>query len=145
MGKAFRRRFLVFTARRYSVKQYRTRPFRTVSLGGFDSVRGYRQDFALGDNGLFASAEVRIPLLHIRRIDGVMQLTPFVDMGTIWNSDDTEINNDFLASIGIGLNFTVGNGFNARIDWGIPLVDVDSRGDSLQEDGIYFTLHWSFL
>ena len=120
-------------------------PLEQFRLGGFDSVRGYRQDLALGDNGLFASAEVRIPLFRIRSIDGVMQLTPFFDMGTIWNTDDTEISNDFLASIGIGLNFTVGNNFNARIDWGIPLVDVDSQGDSLQENGIYFTLNWSFL
>ena len=120
-------------------------PLEQFRIGGFDSVRGYRQDLALGDNGLFASAEVRIPLFHIRKIDGVMQLTPFFDVGTIWNTDDTEISDDFLASIGIGLNFTVGNNFNARIDWGIPLVDVDSQGDSLQEDGIYFTLNWSFL
>ena len=120
-------------------------PLEQFRLGGADSVRGYRQDFALGDNGLFASAEIRIPLFHIRKIDGVVQLTPFVDLGTIWNSDDTEISNDFLAAIGIGLNFTAGNGFNARIDWGIPLVDVDTQGDSLQEDGIYFTINWNFL
>ncbi|MEM6612044.1 MAG: ShlB/FhaC/HecB family hemolysin secretion/activation protein [Cyanobacteria bacterium P01_C01_bin.72] len=120
-------------------------PLEQFRLGGFDSVRGYRQDLALGDNGVFSSAEVRIPLFSLRRIDGVLQLTPFVDMGTIWNSDETEISNDFLASIGIGLNFNAGNGFNARLDWGIPLVDVDSQGDSLQEDGIYFNLNWSFL
>lgn len=120
-------------------------PLEQFRVGGFDSVRGYRQDFALGDNGLFASAEVRIPLFRIRRIDGVVQLTPFIDLGTIWNSNDLEIDNDFLASIGIGLNFSAGNGFNARLDWGIPLVDVDTQGDSLQEDGIYFSLNWSFL
>ena len=120
-------------------------PLEQFRVGGGSSVRGYRQDFALGDNGLFASAEMRIPLFHIRRIDGVLQLTPFIDMGTIWNADDTEISNDFLASIGIGLNFSAGNGFNARIDWGIPLVDVDTQGDSLQEDGIHFSLNWNFL
>lgn len=120
-------------------------PLEQFRVGGSSSVRGYRQDFALGDNGAFASAEVRIPLFRIRRIDGVMQLTPFVDMGTIWNTDDTEISNDFLASVGIGLNFSAGNGFNARFDWGIPLIDVDSQGDSLQEDGLHFSLNWSFL
>ena len=120
-------------------------PLEQFRVGGFNSVRGYRQDFALGDNGLFASAEMRIPLFRIRRIGGVMQLTPFVDLGTIWNSDETEIDNDFLAAVGIGLNFSAGNGFNARLDWGIPLIDVDRQGDSLQEDGIYFTINWNFL
>ena len=120
-------------------------PLEQFRVGGVNSVRGYRQDFALGDNGLFTSAEVRIPLFRIRRIGGVMQLTPFVDLGTIWNSDDSRIGNEFLAAVGIGLNFSAGNGFNARLDWGIPLVDVDSQGDSLQEDGIYFTIDWNFL
>lgn len=120
-------------------------PLEQFRVGGVSSVRGYRQDYALGDNGLFTSAEVRIPLFRIRRIGGVMQLTPFVDLGTIWNSDETDIDNDFLAAVGIGLNFSAGNGFNARLDWGIPLVDVDSQGDSLQEDGVYFTINWNFL
>ena len=120
-------------------------PLEQFRVGGVNSVRGYRQDFALGDNGLFASAEMRIPIFRIRKIDGVMQLTPFVDMGTIWNSDETEIDTDFLAAVGIGLNFSAGNGFNARLDWGIPLVDVETQGDSLQEDGLYFSLNWSFL
>ena len=119
-------------------------PLEQFRVGGFNSVRGYRQDFALGDNGLFTSAEMRIPLFRIRRIDGVMQLTPFVDLGTIWNSDDSRIGNEFLAAVGIGLNFSAGNGFNARIDWGIPLVDK-VQGDSLQEDGVYFTINWNFL
>lgn len=119
-------------------------PLEQFRLGGTDSVRGYRQDFALGDNGLFASAEMRIPLLRFRSINGVVQLTPFVDLGTIWNSD-TDIDSDFLAAIGLGLNFSAGNGFNARLDWGIPLVDSEQRGDSLQENGVYFTLNWNFL
>ena len=120
-------------------------PLEQFRVGGVNSVRGYRQDYALGDNGLFTSAEVRIPLFRINRIGGVMQLTPFVDLGTIWNSDETDIDSNFLAAIGIGLNFSAGNGFNARLDWGIPLVEVDNQGDSLQEDGIYFTINWNFL
>ena len=120
-------------------------PLEQFRVGGVNSVRGYRQDYALGDNGLFTSAEMRIPLFRIRRIGGVMQLTPFVDLGTIWNSDETDIDSNFLAAVGIGLNFSAGNGFNARLDWGIPLVEVDGQGDSLQEDGIYFTINWNFL
>ena len=120
-------------------------PIEQFRVGGVDSVRGYRQDFALGDNGLFASAEMRIPLFRWRRVDGVMQLAPFIDLGTLWNNDDTEISNDFIASIGLGLNFNLSNSFNARLDWGIPLIEVETQGDSLQENGIYFTLNWDFL
>ena len=77
-------------------------------------------------------------------VDGIFHLTPFVDLGTLWNTNDVDIETDFLASVGLGLNFSTGNGLNARIDWGIPLVDVETRGDSLQEDGIHFSLDFGF-
>jgi hemolysin activation/secretion protein len=34
------------------------------------------------------------------------------------------------------------NNFNARIDWGIPLVKLDRTGNTLQENGIYFTVEY---
>ena len=121
-------------------------PLEQFRVGGFNSVRGYRQDLALGDNGIFASAELRIPVLRVPSIDGVVQLTPFFDIGTIWNNDDEiEIENDILPAVGIGLNFTAGDRFNARIDWGIPLVDIDIDKKSLQEDGIYFSINYNFF
>ena len=121
-------------------------PLEQFRVGGFNSVRGYRQDLALGDNGIFASAELRIPILRVPSWDGVVQLTPFFDIGTIWNKDDEiEIENDVLPAVGIGLNFTAGDRFNARIDWGIPLVDVDIEKNSLQEDGIYFSINYNFF
>ncbi|MEM9275615.1 MAG: ShlB/FhaC/HecB family hemolysin secretion/activation protein [Cyanobacteria bacterium P01_F01_bin.143] len=119
-------------------------PVEQFRIGGVNSVRGYRQDFALADSGLTAGAEMRIPLFRIRKLDGIMHLTPFVDLGSIWNTSDVDIDTDFLASVGLGLNFSTGSGLNARIDWGIPLVDVETRGDSLQEDGIHFSLDFGF-
>ena len=67
------------------------------------------------------------------------QLTPFVDFASLWNSDDVEIVNGSLPSLGLGLNFQVADRFNVRLDWGIPLSDVDG-GDSLQESGLHFSL-----
>ncbi len=119
-------------------------PLEQFRIGGFNSVRGYRQDFALADNGLSTGAEMRIPVLRIRKLDGVLQLTPFVDLATIWNTNDLEIDTDLIAAVGLGLNFSAGNGFNARLDWGIPLVDVNTQGNSLQENGIHFSLDFGF-
>lgn len=122
-------------------------PLEQFRLGGIDSVRGYRQDLLIGDNGVLASAEIRIPIMRIRSIDGVLQLTPFVDIGSVWNSDDIEIKDQTLPAIGLGLNFTASDRFNARLDWGIPLVDVDlgSEETSLQEKGIYFSINYNFF
>ena len=99
----------------------------------------------LGDNGLFASAEVRIPILRFKKMDGLLQIAPFFDVGTVWNSDDLEISNATLSSLGVGLNFSLGTNFNARLDWGIPLTSVEGDNDSLQEDGIYFSIDSNFF
>ena len=121
-------------------------PLEQFRVGGMGSVRGYRQDLVLGDNGVFASAEVRIPVLRIKSLDAVVQLTPFVDVGAVWNKDDeVEIEHDILPSVGIGLNISAGARFNARLDWGIPLVDVELDSGSLQEDGIYFSINYNFF
>ena len=115
-------------------------PVEQFSLGGAFSVRGYRQDALLGDNGLFGSAEVRTTVAQIPKLNTSIQLTPFVDFGKVWNSDDLTFDTNTLVGTGIGLRVQSGDWFAARIDYGISLVDLDSSGDSLQEDGVYFSI-----
>lgn len=120
-------------------------PLEQIGLGGSDSVRGYRQDFLLTDNGAFASAEVQVPILGLPQINGVLQVTPFVDFGAGWNSsgrDDPDPNT--LASVGLGLRWSQGDRFTARLDWGIPLIsaDVEERR-TLQENGLYFSVQYN--
>ncbi len=118
-------------------------PVEQFSLGGAFTVRGYRQDLLLTDNGFFASAEVRTPILRIPEWQTTLQLTPFFDIGTAWNSDDRPVvPRRSLYSVGLGLRLIVGDNFNARLDWGIPLADVDLDKDTLQENGIYFTVEY---
>ncbi|MEL6579587.1 MAG: ShlB/FhaC/HecB family hemolysin secretion/activation protein [Cyanobacteria bacterium J06621_12] len=120
-------------------------PLEQFRIGGVNSARGYRQDLSLGDNGLFASAELRIPVLRFQRFDGLIQVAPFFDVGTVWNSGDIEVTNATLPAVGVGLNLSLGTRFNARLDWGIPLTSVESEDSSLQEDGIYFSLDSNFF
>ncbi|NEP45425.1 MAG: ShlB/FhaC/HecB family hemolysin secretion/activation protein, partial [Okeania sp. SIO2H7] len=117
-------------------------PQEQFSLGGGLSVRGYRQDALLGDNGLFISSEFRFPILRVRDLDATLQLTPFIDFGTVWNSNEVELVEETLSSVGVGLRIQVGTRFSAQLDWGIPFVDIETNGDSLQEDGIYFYLKY---
>ena len=113
------------------------------SLGGLGSVRGYRQDQLLTDNGLFLSAEVQFPIFRVFEDTGVVQLIPFIDYGTTWNSSGIDNPDDrTLSAVGLGLQWRQGNNFSARLDWGIPLVDVNSRERTWQENGIYFTMRW---
>ncbi|MCC0177310.1 ShlB/FhaC/HecB family hemolysin secretion/activation protein [Waterburya agarophytonicola K14] len=120
-------------------------PLEQFRVGGVNSARGYRQDLSLGDSGAFASAELQIPVLRFKKIDGLVQIAPFFDIGTLWNTDEVEIANATLPSLGLGLNFAMGTRFNARLDWGIPLVDVETTRDSLQENGVHFAVDYSFF
>ena len=119
-------------------------PLEQLSIGGQQSVRGYRQDQLLADNGLFASAELRTSILKIPNWQTTIQLTPFFDFGIVWNHGDSEVKivKQTLSSVGLGLRFLVGNNFNAKFDWGIPLVKLDRTGNTLQENGIYFTVEY---
>jgi hemolysin activation/secretion protein len=54
-------------------------PLEQMGLGGLDTVRGYRQDLLLTDNGVFASAELRYPIYRTRDKKGVLQVTPFIE------------------------------------------------------------------
>lgn len=107
-------------------------------LGGQGSVRGYRQDQVLTDNGLFASIEARFPVLTIPESEGSMQLATFIDYGLGWN--DMGGDAEELLSVGIGTIWQFGDRVNARLDYGIPLIDPGSEGNTWQEQGILFTL-----
>lgn len=120
-------------------------PLEQFRIGGVNSTRGYRQDLSLGDNGLFASAELRIPVARFKKFDGLVQVNPFFDLGTVWNSDDIEITNATLPALGVGLNLALGDNFNARLDWGIPLTSIETKNNSLQESGLYFSVNSNFF
>ncbi|XZN93525.1 MAG: ShlB/FhaC/HecB family hemolysin secretion/activation protein [Microcoleus sp.] len=117
-------------------------PLEQFGIGGGNSVRGYRQDIQLADNGISASAELRFPI--VGRSDrglGVLQIAPFVDAGTVWNSSGIENSErQFLMSVGTGLRWELGDTMSANFYWGIPLVDVNSRGRTWQEKGLHFSV-----
>ena len=119
-------------------------PIEQFSLGGVNTVRGYRQDLLLSDNGFFASAELRTSIAQIPRWQANLQLTPFFDFGTAWNRQgDVVIPRNSLYSIGLGLRLEIGEKFNARIDYGIPLAELDIDKDTLQENGIHFGIEYN--
>ena len=77
---------------------------------------------------------------------GILQLIPFLDLGTAWNhsnsTNNTSVTTGTLGSFGLGLQYQLGNRFNARLDLGIPLFSVNTNSDAKtwQENGVYFSL-----
>jgi hemolysin activation/secretion protein len=119
-------------------------PLEQFGIGGDRTVRGYRSNTILADNGWLASAELRLPILRIPSIKGVLQIAPFFDAGGGWNNgnfDDPKPGT--LVSTGLGLIWRMGDTLLARLDWGIPLISPPDRGGSLQESGIHFSISTS--
>ncbi|BAY37053.1 surface antigen variable number [Nostoc sp. NIES-2111] len=118
-------------------------PLEQFGLGGQLSVRGYRQDVLLTDNGMLLSAELRLPIVRATKLGGVLQLTPFIDVGKGWNNNGKNPSQDTLVGTGLGLLWRQGDNFSARLDWGIPLTSVEADKRSLQENGLYFSIRYS--
>ena len=109
------------------------------SLGGINSVRGYEENQLVTDSGVSGGIELRIP---VTSNPNTLQLTPFIEFGTGWNNDEPNPENATIASLGLGLSWLINNSISIRLDYGVPLVDVDNEGDSLQENGWHFSLRY---
>ncbi|MCT7988982.1 ShlB/FhaC/HecB family hemolysin secretion/activation protein [Laspinema olomoucense] len=118
--------------------------FEQIGLGGLDTVRGYRQDTLLTDNGVLGSVELRLPVFRFAGGNGLVQIAPFLDVGTGWNSGgQPNPDTTSLVSLGVGLQLDLGNQLSARLDFGKPLVDINSRNRTWQENGIHFSVKYN--
>ncbi|MEA5605810.1 ShlB/FhaC/HecB family hemolysin secretion/activation protein [Nostoc sp. UHCC 0252] len=130
--------------------QLADRPLVTLEqfgLGGAISVRGYRQDTFLTDNAFLLSAQVLIPIW--RTDTEQLDVIPFFDMGTSWNKNADRdngiaISTGTLASIGLGIRYQFAERLSANLDWGIPLIEVNTNSNlrTWQENGIYFSINY---
>ncbi len=89
------------------------------SVGGSETLRGYRDDQYKGNSVLRGSLEFRHPLM--KKVEGVL----FTDTGYAWSKDYDETNfqlSKMLYSAGIGLRINSPLG-PLRLDYGFPLKD----------------------
>ena len=120
-------------------------PYQQFIIGGGLSLRGYRQNVRSGDNGFRFSVEDRITIQRDESGLPLIQLIPFIDIGAVWNDGDHPGNDllpdqRFLAGAGMGLIWQPIPQFNLRLDYGIPLVDMDDSGNNAQDSGFYFSV-----
>jgi hemolysin activation/secretion protein len=120
-------------------------PTEQFSLGGAATVRGYRQDALLTDNGFSAAAELRLPIARLTRLNASLQFSPFIDFGTGWNTDAQATEFNTLLGAGAGFIFQTEEKLSARIDWGFPLINDRSQNNTLQESGVYLQLQYDLF
>jgi hemolysin activation/secretion protein len=96
--------------------------------GGLATVRGYLEAEGLGDDGVFASLELRSPQLatHIKGEGNDWRAYVFADGGVLTLHDPLpEQTSTFtLASVGIGTRFHFYKHFNGSLDVAVPLLDL---------------------
>ena len=132
--------------------QWANRPLLSVeqfAIGGANSVRGYRENQLVRDEGIVASAEFHIPVAFAKSGKEVLVLVPFADFGYGKNlsvaSSPIITGSDSIGSAGLGLLYTPNRRFNAQLFWGHPFRKLTTPGGDLQDKGIHFYFVWNLL
>ena len=115
-------------------------PLEQTSVGGRYSVRGYRENTMVRDNGLLASFEARIPFLRSAAGADVLRLAPFVDYGRAWQAQAPTTEPKNLTSTGVGLIWDILRGSRFEVYWGHRWNHVDSHSNNLQDHGVHLQL-----
>lgn len=114
-------------------------PLEQFAVGGAQSVRGYRENQLLRDNGVFGSIEWRVPIWMRADKTPILSVAPFIDFGTCWNtvSEDGEDFNKTIGSAGLGLLLNANKHVQASIYWGCPFTDPGNKREALQDYGFH--------
>ncbi|MBV6626261.1 MAG: ShlB/FhaC/HecB family hemolysin secretion/activation protein [Rivularia sp. (in: Bacteria)] len=118
-------------------------PSQQFVIGGGQSIRGYRQNLRAGDNGVRFSIEDRITVATDASGNPSLQVAPFFDAGVVWNVDDNpnlQPKQTFLAGAGIGILWQPVPKLNLKLDYGLPLIELNDKGNNAQDEGFYFSV-----
>jgi hemolysin activation/secretion protein len=116
------------------------------SLGGMNSVRGYRTDLLVRDNGWFASLEYRhrIANLPVRPNagpgEGAVRLVAFFDYGRAWDERNPPNALKSIWSVGPGVRWEPVPGLNFEFYYGVALRDVTTPTNTLSDKGVHLRL-----
>jgi hemolysin activation/secretion protein len=114
-------------------------PLERFALGGARTLRGYRENQWVRDEGFAAGLELRYPVLGDPRMEQnqSLQLAPFLDVGSAWNRAQRS-QADVYSSLGLGVLWAWRN-LQAALYWAAPLKSVASYPDrDLQDAGFSF-------
>jgi hemolysin activation/secretion protein len=119
-------------------------PLERIAVGGIGTVRGYRENHLVRDQGYALSLEFRYPMIggNNPAARHRLVLVPFMDYGEAWNLNQRA---ETLHSVGIGFNWEFKPVY-AELYYGYKLIKPrpDSHSD-LQDDGIHFLIRLDAL
>ena len=110
------------------------------SLGGVNTIRGYRENQLIRDNAFIISPELRFPVYKDRYGKALVYLIPFVDYGIGWNSNGPREREE-IYSAGLGVTYNPTDHISMSLYWGHGFEDFGVRNNNdLQDEGIHFQL-----
>ncbi len=110
------------------------------SLGGMNTIRGYRENQLIRDNAVVISPELRIPVYKDRYGKALVYMIPFFDYGMGWKTDGPR-DRETIYSAGLGVTYNPSDFINMAVYWGHAFEDFDiPNDDDLQDYGIHFQL-----
>jgi hemolysin activation/secretion protein len=116
-------------------------PLERFAVGGVYSVRGYRENYYVRDNGFSTGLDFRYPIFGGERTaEHSLFLIPFMDYGGAWNNptqSDLKPKSDYLHSVGLGFNWHYSH-VNTEFYWAHDIAGVKAGGRNIQDDGIHF-------
>jgi len=119
-------------------------PLEKFAVGGANSVRGYRENQFVRDNGIVSSLEFRLPIGHDEGGVSRLQFAPFIDVGKTWEKGqrNQRVN---LSSVGVGLLWQPTQQLYSELYVAKSLRNIDNVGHNLQDSGIHFSMIYSFF
>lgn len=116
------------------------------AVGGVRTVRGYRENELVRDNGYALSAELRYPVWRGGRnnlLGDQLQIAAFTDFGTAWNEGEST-HRDLLFSVGLGLLWKPTRRLYAGFYFAHAIEEPKPQQEhNLQDDGIHFAVSFS--
>ncbi|MAH75786.1 MAG: hypothetical protein CBC62_06345 [Opitutia bacterium TMED102] len=110
------------------------------SLGGVNTIRGYRENQLIRDNAFIISPELRFPVYKDRYGKAQVYLIPFFDYGVGWNSNGPREREE-IYSAGLGVTYNPTDHISMSLYWGHGFEDFGVQNDDdLQDDGIHFQI-----
>ena len=114
-------------------------PIEQFTIGGLSKVMGYRPNLGVADNGVIGTVELRIPLVKGENW-GDIQIIPFFHLGNIWNNVRETTGSNTFASSGLAWRYRFKDAFEARIDYGLPIIKARDFGETDTEDNFSFSV-----
>ncbi|MFT5484983.1 MAG: hemolysin activation/secretion protein [Halieaceae bacterium] len=122
-------------------------PMEKISVGGHATVRGYRENQLVRDNGVTASVELRVPLPFFDGRLGSLQGVAFIDLGQAWDEDVPSQEDGVveIGSVGLGVLWRPLDNMNVELYWGEALDEevIENQSGDLQDDGVHFSVTYA--